>query len=119
MRIKRRHSSTTFLKKAGRCRNLGKAGRVSPSPPAFAAAKVELPIFYTENDFVLSRLRNRGALTISGSVTTRERVGRSMRPHESACSDIGGHDAHELESRVRQDLPIPRPRPFGRRHPPR
>jgi hypothetical protein len=54
IRIKLRHSSAIFLKKAERHCNLGKTGRVQPSRLAFFEAPAELPIFYTKNDFILS-----------------------------------------------------------------
>src|ERR1700694_2442789 len=45
-----------------------------------------MPIIYTANDFVLVRLHERRARTISDSVTSRERVGRSM----SSCASTSG-----------------------------
>jgi len=67
---------------AGRPRNL--AGGSGVSQPSVASknanrdANAEMPTIYTPNEFALIRLHPRSARTISDSVTTRERVGRSM-----------------------------------------
>lgn len=86
-RLKPRHSSATFIKKTGHSRNLGRAVALAQSSAALPEARTELPIIYTGNGFVLIRLHPRSAVTISGSVTSRERVGRNMSLHESTCSD--------------------------------
>jgi hypothetical protein len=77
-RLKPRQSQAIFIKKAGRPRNLGNGPSVSQSSDASQEAKSEMPTIYTPNDFALSRLHQRSAETISISVTSRERVGRSM-----------------------------------------
>jgi hypothetical protein len=77
MRLKQRQSPATFPKKAGRLRNLAEGLSVSQSPAAPQRAKPGMPTFYTENDFSLVRLHQPSAGTISISVTSRERVGRT------------------------------------------
>jgi hypothetical protein len=51
---------------------------------AFQKAKSELPKIYTGNGSVLIMLHLSGAATISGSVTNRERVGRTIIPPRAA-----------------------------------
>src|ERR1700692_3717801 len=73
VRLKQRQSPATFLKNAGRLRNLGDGLSVSQPRSASQRAKPEMPTFYTTNDFTLIRLHERSAGTISSSVTSRER----------------------------------------------
>jgi hypothetical protein len=77
-RLKPRHWPATFIKKAGPSRNLDDGSSVSQSVGAFHGAKTKMPTIYTANDFVLIRLHERSAGTISNSVTDQERVERSM-----------------------------------------
>jgi hypothetical protein len=70
-----------FIAKAGPFRNLGDSSTSVDHPRAASTeAKAKMPTKYTEYDFVLIRLHEWGAGTISTSVTTQERVGRSMSP---------------------------------------
>ena len=84
VRLKQRQSPATFPKKARRFRNLAEGPSVSQSPAAPQRAKPGMPTFYTENDFSLVRLHQPSAGTISISVTSRERVGRSLSPARTA-----------------------------------
>jgi hypothetical protein len=79
-RLKPRQWPAIFFKKWRSSRNLGDRSSLSQSGIASQDAKAEMPTNYTGNDFVLIRLHPRRAQTISISVTTRERVGRSMSP---------------------------------------
>jgi hypothetical protein len=88
VRLKQRQSPATFFKKAGRLRNLGDGLSVSQPPAASGRAKPKMPIFCTENDFSLIRLHQRNAGTISISVTSRERVGRSMSSKRHGIQEI-------------------------------
>jgi len=85
-RLNPRHSSAIFLKKARRPRNLGDGPSVSQRVVASQEANTKMPTIYTGNDFVLVRLHEQRARTISDSVTSRERVGRSM----SSCASTSG-----------------------------
>ena len=77
-RLKLRHGPATFANKAGSARNLCHGPSVSQSMAASPDAELEMPTIYTRSDFVLIRLHRRHAGTISESVTSRKRVGRSM-----------------------------------------
>jgi hypothetical protein len=68
----------TFVRKATPRRNHGEGPSVNQGMDAFQEAKQEMPTNYTESDFVLIRLHELSAGTISILVTNRERVGRSM-----------------------------------------
>jgi Protein of unknown function (DUF2735) len=81
-----RQLPATFFKKASPPRNLCHGSSVSQPMNAFEDAKSKMPTIYTPDDFVLVRLHPRSARTISDSVTTRERVGRSM----SECASTQG-----------------------------
>src|SRR5258708_79742 len=63
-RLKPRHSSARFTKKAGGPRNLCDGSSVSQSTAASTRAKAELPTNYTRNDFVSIRLHEQRARTI-------------------------------------------------------
>jgi hypothetical protein len=83
-RLNPRHSRATSVWKTSSIRNLSDSPSVSQSAGASHDAKAKLPTIYTGNDFVLIMLHYRSARTISVSVTSRERVGRSMRLGASA-----------------------------------
>jgi hypothetical protein len=107
----------TFIKKKGRSRNLGGGSSVSQSTVAFLGAKSEMPTIYTPNDFVLIRLHRRGARTISESVTSRERVGRSI----SECASPQGEtmmnsSLNHGSAKIYQFPPGGRSALGGRRH---
>jgi uncharacterized protein DUF2735 len=78
LRLKPRHWPAIFTNKARRSRNLGDSSSVSQPTVASQGAKSEMPTIYTPDDFVLIRLHERRARTISDSVTSRKRVGRSI-----------------------------------------
>jgi hypothetical protein len=91
-----RHLPATFPKKARRSRNLTTAQALVRQRVAFHDAKTKMPIIYTEDDFVFITLHGRSAGPISISVTSRERVGRSMvdvrQPIESEPGALMGID---------------------------
>jgi Protein of unknown function (DUF2735) len=62
----------------GHLRNLGDGSSVSQFAAVRFVAKTGMPTNCTFNDFILIMLHQASARTISISVTTRERVGRSM-----------------------------------------
>jgi hypothetical protein len=61
-------------------RNLADSSGVDHPTAALQEAKSEMPKIYTEGDLSLIMLHLPGAQTISGSVTNRERVGRTITP---------------------------------------
>src|SRR5260370_23907300 len=86
LRLKPRHWPAIIIKSARRSRNLGHGPGVSQSVVASKEANPKMPTIYTRNDFVLVRLHQPRTRTISISVTSRERVGRSM----SSCASTSG-----------------------------
>jgi hypothetical protein len=73
---RRQHSSTTGRGSG----NLHGGSRVGHLHIASRAAEPKMPTNYTANDFLVVRLHPPRAPTISVSVTTRERVGRTIEP---------------------------------------
>jgi hypothetical protein len=116
-RLKPRHLPATFVKKAGRARNLGDGSSVSQSSHAFHGAKTKMPTIYTGNDFDFIRLHERSAGTISNSVTDRERVGRSMSETASTQGETKMNSSvNHGTAKIYQFPPGGRAALGGRRH---
>lgn len=86
-RSKPRQTSVIFIKKTCCSRNLVTDQALASMPPTPQRAERQLPIICSIYDIVFIRLHDEGAGTISDSVTSRERVARTMSSGAAAPGD--------------------------------